>query len=561
MKLKTLIIAFIIIGLTPLFTFSQEKYTLLFLDKKTKEAIHFNKKKYQTTFFDSISAISELNKIVEIERSKGFVSANFDSVYFDTSSIRAFFYRGNKLILNKLTLNSTTVTEDFKFHKKEYTKTPFSAQNIAHLQNNIISYYENNGFPFAKTELRFEVKVQDTIDAIINIQKNNFIQFDSLIINGNVKISNRFMQQYLSIQKKQTFSEKSFTEIEKKINTLTFIILTQKPDIEFTENAAKVYLYLKKKPTNSFSGIIGILPPENENEQFSLTGDMQIYLQNTLSHADIFSLNWQKYQAKSQKMKVDFQYPYLFNIPIGISSSLNLGLQDSSFFNSSATIGFQYYYKSNNYVKIFYQKVATSLLENFEQNNYAQTSTNSFGLGFYYNNLDYTFNPRKGLFWESNFSSGKKIIDSESSSLQYKFESNLSAYIPFFKRMTFHIQNYSGILRNSQLFLNELFRLGGLNTLRGFDEESIFASSFYTINLELKYLFEQNSNFLVFYNQAFYNQKLTQTISDKPFGFGGGFNFQTKAGVFSLIYALGKQLDQPIKLRNAKIHFGYVNRF
>jgi len=541
--------------------FSQKKYKLLFFEKTTNKTIFFGNKKYQTTFFDSTSAISELTKIINAERYKGFASANFDSIAFDSVNIKAYFYKGNKLIINNIYLINNEFNDDSKFKKKDFFKSNFSEKKLSNLQKNIVTNYENNGFPFASTQLNFAVKSKDTIDAILTINKNNFIQFDSLIIKGNFKVSSRFLQKFLAINKKEAYSEKIFLAIEEKINSLTFIKLTQKPEIEFTKNNANIYLSLTKKPTNSFSGIIGLLSPEKENGQFILTGDMQIFLQNTLSHADFFALNWQKYKASSQKMNLEFQYPYLFNLPLGINTSLNLNKQDSSYLNSMASIGFQYYYKSNNYIKLFYQKANTNLLKLQEENSFAQTSVNSLGLGIYYNKLDYIFNPRKGWLLESNFSSGKKTINSASSSLQYKFENNLSIYLPIFKQMTIHIQNYSGILENSHLFLNELFRLGGLQSLKGFDDESIFASSFSAINFELKYLFEENSNFLLFCNQLFYNQKLQQTISDKALGFGAGFNFQTKAGIFSLVYALGKQQNQTMQLKNAKIHFGYINRF
>ena len=43
------------------------------------------------------------------------------------------------------------------------------------------------------------------------------------------------------------------------------------------------------------------------------------------------------------------------------------------------------------------------------------------------------------------------------------------------------------------MFQNELFRIGGLKTLRGFDEESIFASVYSIFTLEYRFILEQNS--------------------------------------------------------------------
>ncbi|MCX6181458.1 MAG: hypothetical protein NT150_05995 [Bacteroidetes bacterium] len=54
---------------------------------------------------------------------------------------------------------------------------------------------------------------------------------------------------------------------------------------------------------------------------------------------------------------------------------------------------------------------------------------------------------------------------------------------------------------------------------------------------------------------------MTERVIDHPYGFGAGFSFETKAGIFSLNYAIGKQLGNPIDFGAAKIHFGFLNQF
>jgi hemolysin activation/secretion protein len=116
--------------------------------------------------------------------------------------------------------------------------------------------------------------------------------------------------------------------------------------------------------------------------------------------------------------------------------------------------------------------------------------------------------------------------------------------------------------QTESLFLNELFRIGGLKTLRGFDEQSIFANKFAITNAELRYLLGKNSNVFAFYNQAWYVNEVTKNrISDNPFGFGLGLIFESGAGLFTLVYAVGKQFQNPIEFNSAKIHFGYINYF
>lgn len=200
---------------------------------------------------------------------------------------------------------------------------------------------------------------------------------------------------------------------------------------------------------------------------------------------------------------------------------------------------------------------------------------NVYGLALRKSTLDYFINPRKGLLLNIELGAGTKkilpmnelselkIYDSvQLFSMQYKFHGNVSYYIPIKKNWVLLSQVNTAIIMNQNLFLNELFRIGGLKTLKGFDEQSIFANKYLIGNFELRYLFQQNSGFMIFWNGAWYeNSVIAKPILDNPWGAGVGMNIETGSGVFSLYYALGKQLDNAMTFQQAKIHFGFTNFF
>ena len=135
-------------------------------------------------------------------------------------------------------------------------------------------------------------------------------------------------------------------------------------------------------------------------------------------------------------------------------------------------------------------------------------------------------------------------------------------YFSLVKRTAIKLGSQLGWLENENLFVNELFRLGGIRTLRGFNEESLFASFYSVGTIEFRYLLEQNSNIYVFFDQCYYERKMRDSyFHDSPYSFGAGISFQTKAGIFSLNYALGSEQGNPIQFKGAKIHFGFINYF
>ena len=111
------------------------------------------------------------------------------------------------------------------------------------------------------------------------------------------------------------------------------------------------------------------------------------------------------------------------------------------------------------------------------------------------------------------------------------------------------------------VYQNELFRFGGLNTLRGFNEEELFASVKAQVTFEYRFLLDKGSNVFLFYDQCMYENSSLKYVRDQPFGFGGGISFGSKIGVFNITYALGKKFSNPIDFRSSKIHFGYTAYF
>ena len=193
------------------------------------------------------------------------------------------------------------------------------------------------------------------------------------------------------------------------------------------------------------------------------------------------------------------------------------------------------------------------------------------GVGVNFKRLDYIYNPRKGFFVKGTASIGKKeseslnfVVDNsgKSSLTQYEFLINSGVFIPAFKSFSFYFSNHTGYINSPEIYDNEMYKIGGFSVLRGFDEESVLASFYSVMSVELRFLYEKNSNLFVFFDGAYYEKESGTTfVCDYPFGFGIGSNFETKAGIFTISYSLGKQFDNPINFSSAKIHFGISNRF
>ena len=112
--------------------------------------------------------------------------------------------------------------------------------------------------------------------------------------------------------------------------------------------------------------------------------------------------------------------------------------------------------------------------------------------------------------------------------------------------------NSAGILSDN-LFDNELLRFGGINSIRGFEENTLVASLFAVLNTEYRYRLSPSVYVHSIFDASYLENDQTQS-REKLFGFGLGFGLITKAGLLKFNYANGKFEGQNFKLSNSKIH-------
>ena len=82
------------------------------------------------------------------------------------------------------------------------------------------------------------------------------------------------------------------------------------------------------------------------------------------------------------------------------------------------------------------------------------------------------------------------------------------------------------------------------------------------VTLELRLLLDQNSFFYLFSDNGYVVSDFNGFYKDDIYnGFGLGTTLETKSGLFSISYALGRNKANPIQFRQSKIHFGYLAYF
>lgn len=548
------------------------------------EKDNFTNKKsdFKRNFSSPAERNKAINSMLTELHSDGFLAAEAITEKTDSNELYLKFYRGARYKWAKL--RSGNIDEDIisknVYRDKFRYGEKFSISAFVNVRKSILKAYENQGYPFASVRLD-SIKIQDNlIEAGLWVQKGDQITIDSVIIEGKSKVNRHFIYNYLSLKPGDVYNESLVTKISKRIKELPFVVEEKTPVIEFSRDKAKIRMNLKNRNASSFSGIIGFMPNNSQSGKLLITGDVQLKLNSALGYGEQFDLNWRRLQVQTQSLNVYFRYPYLFNTKLGIDGSFDFYTKDSTFQTIGLGLGLQYLFIGTDFIKLYYKRFNSKILDRNQYLNatalppFADVSINHIGIQYYTERLDYRLNPLKGFLISINGSAGSKQIKKipeipenlynklNLNTLQISGHLQADCYIKLQKRSTLKLASNVAYLNNKSLFISDLMRIGGLKTLRGFDEESIFSSGYALGTIEARYHIEKNSFVCAFLNGGFTEQNLfTDYNSTWLYGFGAGLNLFTKAGILSINYALGSQNGRPIEFKAAKIHFGYVGLF
>ncbi|MBU2651151.1 MAG: BamA/TamA family outer membrane protein [Bacteroidetes bacterium] len=580
-RLKIAFILFLVLQ-TGMYLHSQESFTLEIRYSYMQES-RLPSLRYESSFASIEWRDHETGKALSFLYGQGFPEAYIDSSNYDSTHQTIWINPGPRYQFTGLRPGNADpeILRGAGYRKSmNYRNTIFNYNNLSSFLEKILIYLENHGYPFATVKLDSISINHGEISAALNIDRNIPVSIDSIHIKGDARITRNYIYQYLGIKPGDAYNESRIRKIGSRINSIPFISNLSPHEVAFTPEAASLYLYLGKKKASQFDGIIGLAPNDKTSGKLLLTGDVKLKLINIIGKGELIDINWKKLEESSQDLRLHFNIPYLFKTPFGLDYQFQLYKKDTSYIRLNNNIGIQYLFYGNNYIKAYYEAGNSSLISTYGLEfattlpPWADVKTGYYGLEASTENLDYRFNPRSGYTILVSGAAGNKNIrkndainpvlydNMDLSGTQYKTYLRMSGFIPLARKFTVMASTEGAWLSGDNLFENELFRFGGLKTLRGFDEESLSANIYNILTAEVRYLFERNSYVSLFWNGAYY-EKTTheEDIIDRPYGFGAGLSFATRAGIFSVSYALGKEFNNPIDLKSAKIHFGITAAF
>jgi len=544
---------------------------------------------------DTTAIQVNLNQLLDSLQQVGFLAVSIDRLIKKDTTHTAYLFLGKRYDnfqienanVEAVMLKRTGLDRDLN--------RPLSYFQLKNIQEKLLEDAENNGYPFAQIRL-IDIKItNEKVTGKLFLEKGKLIRLTNLKTEGDGQLNLFYLENYLGLKKGNLYQKDKIIEASDKLAELPFIKESRPPAVRFKKKEATVNLFLAPKKANRFDFLIGVLPNNQETGRVLITGDIDAEFQNQFGKGERIHFEFEQLRPETQQLTLEANYPYLLKTPLGVDAEFGLYKRDSTYRDLIWNIGLQYLFEGGNYLKAFSKNISSALLtidentiiRNRQLPQNLDIRNTAFGLAYQLEKLDYRFNPRSGWLLQVEGSAGFKtiqknnkitdLIDEDNpgfnfntlyesldlNTFQYQVAGQIDKYFSIRKRATLKASVQGAtIISENPILRNEQFRIGGNQLLRGFDEESIFATSYVLGTLEYRYLIGQNSYFFLFGDVAYVENKTNENdFSSRPLGVGAGMTFETKAGIFGISYALGKLEDAAFEFRAAKVHFGFVSLF
>ena len=505
-------------------TIQKKLYRMGFIENEVQNV----DKKNDTLFFATLKLNTKYSKI---------------SIYYDENVIDTKIL---KLVSNKIT--------------KTYFELEFSnieeALDLINLENS------KSGFPFAKLVLS-EIKINDnnTLSANLVIERNYKRRFiNNIVIKGYENFPKSYLKHYLKIKKGEPLDLVTIKNKTDELNNLRFASEVKSPEVLFSRDSSELYLYIKKEKNNLFDGFLGFGTNE-ENNNIEFDGYLNLSLTNNLNFGESFRLIYKSDENEQKNFEANLSIPYLFKSPIGLDLRLQIFKRDSSFttVNQSAKLHYQINPKHKLYSGIISVE-SNNLLKNTTNSSLLDYKTNYYTLAYEFLKFQFQnqlFPLKSKFYFETNFGSRKLSNNTENQTL---INLDASHIFNFSQRSSLFLRLNGASLNSATYFENELLRFGGINSIRGFEENSVYSTLYSVLNWEYRYQLSNDIYVNTITDFGYYENQLTN-INEKLYGFGFGFGILTKSGLLKFIYANGKNENSEFKLTNSKIHINLTANF
>lgn len=442
--------------------------------------------------------------------------------------------------------------------------------NIYKLENGLVKFEEideilseiskklsRKGFPFATLAFKnHDLITSLTLESDLLIDYGDKRFLDKVVVKGYEDFPKNFKKNIFKLKKDKLLDLEQALDKSKLINRTKFARNSRDPEILFTKDSTSLFLYLEKIRKNSFDGFISFDTDENSGK-INIQGYAKISLNNTFNAGENINFDFNAQKNQDRSLKSNINIPYFLGSAFNVNYTLNLIQKDSTYTSNENIIDIDVNLNKTKLGLGFQKNKSDSGIETENIKSFDSKLFNLFSEYLIIDEGD-KFNPE---FFKLNlrYGLGKKEQSNNITSIS-KYKLEISKKFNISKRFKFQPLIIKEKINSKNLVNNELLRFGGGNSIRGFDDNSIFSDSYTLLKTNLNYYLNDTIYIYTIFDIANYTDNILNIEKDIYSG-GFGFSTLTENGLISVNYSKGNYWGNSFNLKNAKINVIFLTFF
>lgn len=546
-----------------------QNFQLKIIGSSTLENKIIDSLKYNSTHTNTKDLVDEVNTISERLYKIGYIENQaLENTKINDSSYISKFNLGKKTKAIHIYIGENRELNEILNLGKSKDTLIIPYDQIEPFLNQTLQEVEQKGFALAKVKLINIQKKNDLLFAELQFNSGRqrklngiVVKFDESKKNGSFPIGH--LKQINRKYSNTVLNRENVRKIKNDFEKFGFVNQIKNPEILFTKDSSKVYVYLEKRKSNTFDGFIGFA--NNENKKLIFNGYLDLVLDNTIKAGEQFSLYWKSDGNNQKTFKASIDLPYIFTSPIGLKAQIHIFKQDSIFQNTKTAIDLGYFIDYKTRLYLGYQSTASSDIQN-SNNSTISDYTNSFlTTNLEYSKLDnknLTFPKKTNVFVMLGFGNRaiENAVETAGTSKQTFIAINAMHNFYLNPKNCFNINYQNYFLKSNTYIINELYRFGGIKSIRGFAENSLQANFMTAIITEYRYIISPDFYIHSILDYGYYKDN-SSDYEANLLGLGVGIGLRTNNGVLKLNFCNGSNDDQKILFSNTILSLSYNIEF
>jgi len=473
------------------------------------------------------------------------VKCNFNVVGIDTSFT---IIEGRRFCIANLHVGGFADTIAARVAERYDRSSPLTHEQLEKITRDIVRAFADNGYPFAQAEID-EITINDSVvNAQYRIVSGPAVAVGRINFPGLKTTKPEPLRKRIDLKSGAVYRETDLSATRKTLSQLRHCypagaaLLTY----ESRSGTVDIALPLRDERNLAFDGF-AYLNPDN-----TVAGQVNVNLINPLGRGEEFGIFWSRQNQISSKLNFNLFFPYVADYPIDVSAKLSQEDRDSSFIGTTAQAAGVYHLGDDWSISAGFRwdKITP------EENRITSAARMlAVDLSTQFDHRDDIRQTMRGTYFTQHLVSAYRksfaVDGGISSGYSTHLEGDLRLWRPLRgKLVVFQRMHYFQITSDfDPVPIDQLVGIGGIESLRGYRENSFLASLGAVSSTELRWYAAGNLMLHLFSDNGYIE---TPAANRRLSGFGVGMAVTTTAGTFRFELALGEEK----RINRMLVHLG-----